>query len=171
MYVVIGIVAHIQRQGKKGKYCHHSYSHVCLVIGTQQSKRFVIAAEKRQAHWHTYARTQPPAKFFRHFFGIVYVCDYHTMCVYRCEYGVYRVLNMDSVRLIFGRRIIYACVSVYADGVLDAVVLVFFPFHKTRSISTVCCRTSSSVMEFQRCVRSSFAIVLLQKYFRLTYFK
>lgn len=131
VYVVIGIVvhAHMQHQAKKGKYRHHPYNHVCSQSG-HNNQTVRDSSSRITANTQTHARTNTTtSKVLSPLF--LSVCLWWLsygarMC--ECEYGVCRVLNMDSVRLFFGRRrIIYACVSVYADGVLDAVVLVFFP--------------------------------------------
>lgn len=164
-----------EHQGKKQNITHT----IMFASQSGHNNRMVgvIAAEWRQTRTNTTTCTStiPFTSFPRVCASVcVRVYDYHTAWV---------CVSVNIVDVVYEIWIRCACFSVVvsfmhvyvctrADSVLDAVVLVFFfPSTQIRTLSTVCCRTSSSVMEFQRCVRSSFAIVLLQKYFRLTYFK
>lgn len=84
-----------------------------------------------------------------------------------------RTSTMDSVCACFSPSF-QLCMYEYECLCICIGILfyIFFFLFILSPLSVVCCRTSSSVMEFQRCVRSSFAHrVFNQRIFCLTFIR
>lgn len=161
----------------------HKHSHT----STQLYKWDLMNTKKKSYYGHQHTQTEKKKKTHFHPSVTNTSAEYgdnsssssrgHTVKLsFNSSYSVFVFEQCENIKYGFGapvfrRTLIHSyCMHVYECEMMTMMMMIamtilsmyWYSFYIFPTLSVVYCRTSSLVMEFQRCVRSSFAIVLLQ---------